>query len=728
MGAIMFALTTTWAGSPFSAVWYPDGKVNYWINDKGGKIDPSFAATVRSAMNYVLDYTPVEPTEVSTESESNLEVKTAAAAPECGGYTWKYWDETRSDSKKNLRFDPKCLPNVPSVLHEFGHALGFPHEFQRADRDSFCDVCFNTDPFNYSELGSIYWPDPYYILSQFDYASVMNDGYTGVDGCVSMFGEGTRNYDGVNNPLSIADINSLYRMYGKALGTNDQGDRFGVAVSAGDYDGDGYEDIVVANLQDEGLWLEFYRGVGTNDVLSDPPYLEVEHVRWEPWFKVHHDPYGLKVGRDELIALATGDFNGDGIDDLAVGQPGYNNSVGRVSVLFVNTLPSISGKDYAPWGHNSIESTVYIQPTDIHLYNFGFIMHHPYKEAPPRFGAALGAVHATGSLSHDDLVIGAPGSNPDFQTEAPASETSGAVIIIQGGDKYFTFDTHEFIWNPETAADATSHEFGSAITGIPGLCDARGGSEETYNDFIAIGAPGYHSNTGVVHLYGCATDISGALVTPALMSSIYGTTSGYHFGQALAGLRILLPGDIRQSYLAIGEPSYMGIGRVQLFKVDSTGTAALFNSFSPTPLLSDDNFGATLAVQQRPYALLRPDEAGFVTYLGIGMPGPEVPAREGEVFVWRPINPDGTANSSTPYEVRSTDARFGIALAPLRNVQWEGGFVVGAPDALTSPDNVPAGMASILENSFDGVDQVTWKTKQTDINQETGPDSPPSNL
>lgn len=43
----------------------------------------------------------------------------------------------------------------------------------------------------------------------------------------------------------------------------------------------------------------------------------------------------LPWGNESLgSSLATGDFNGDSVSDLAIGAPGYRNKVGRVNILY----------------------------------------------------------------------------------------------------------------------------------------------------------------------------------------------------------------------------------------------------------------------------------------------------------------------------------------------------------------------------------------------------------
>jgi hypothetical protein len=711
-----------YSAASFKAVWFPNGNIDYYIaDDAEGARD-----VITDTMVYMAEHTPLEIVEVSRSSDANLRFEATWVSPNGGGYTYGYWDEVRDDSNQKIRFDPNHLPGRTTIAHEFGHALGRPHEFQRDDRDNHVSVCFNVDPFNYSPLGSVYWPDPYYNLSPYDYASVMNEGYSSCVDPLPGANEQSRDYEGVENLLSVHDINGVYRMYGEALGANDDGDRFGVAVASGDYDDDGHKDVAVANVQQGGLWLSFYRGVGTDN--SE----DVTGLKWMPWFKVQHD--GDDVADDAQVTLATGDFNGDGIDDLAVGEPGYRGNVGRVSLLFVNSLRTDPNKDsfdndFAPWGRKGIQYRIDIDPEDVGFSTFG---------SWPRFGAALAAVRATnyrnddGDALYHDLAIGAPSAGGSFDAVDPVAK--GAFVIVKGrvdtSPADFSVGTYVKVWNPSS----TVVDFAAALAPVPGLCALSGQSSKYYNDYLAVGSPGYSGGNGSVRVYGCATSGTGSsLVTPALLQTYTNTNAGGRFGHALAGFRVYT--GSRNSYVAIGQPDYKGSdgkrsGRVVINRVTSSGTFVFVEDFVPSTHDGNDDFGWALAVQQRPYSDSITDEGGRETYIGIGMPGAKVDGvRAGKVYVWRPWNSDGSLHTSAhvieAYNPQaSTDTRFGASIATLRPLKDEGGFVAGAPEAITTEDDVEAGQVSTLQN---GAGSYDWETIRRNLNQETEGDKRASN-
>jgi Astacin (Peptidase family M12A) len=203
------------ASVSFTDVWYPNGNIHYYIQDDAE--DRNYDGTIKDVMDYMIDHTPLDIDQVFDEDDANLHFAvywglTDLAAD--GGMTNGYWDENHADDNKKIRFDPDNAPGRSTVTHEFGHALGRPHEFQREDRDDYVDVCFNLDPYNYSEVGSSYFPDPAVNLSPYDYGSIMNSGY---GSCVTAedsddtTGSRTYAYSGgsLTNLLSRHDINGI---------------------------------------------------------------------------------------------------------------------------------------------------------------------------------------------------------------------------------------------------------------------------------------------------------------------------------------------------------------------------------------------------------------------------------------------------------------------------------------------------------------------------------------
>jgi hypothetical protein len=103
-------------------------------------------------------------------------------------------------------------------------------------------------------------------------------------------------------------------------------DYFGAALAAGDFDGDGIDDLAIG-ARGEDLEASNHEDTGAVSVI---PGRLSEGVTGEPRQlrpAVPFDPAGLipdsPVGTPEHgSALATGDFDGNGFSDLAIGAPG----------------------------------------------------------------------------------------------------------------------------------------------------------------------------------------------------------------------------------------------------------------------------------------------------------------------------------------------------------------------------------------------------------------------
>lgn len=119
------------------------------------------------------------------------------------------------------------------------------------------------------------------------------------------------------------------------IGLAEAGDRFGAAVVAGDYDCDGLDDVAIGapgedldeTMVDTGA-VNVWFGDGDEQLIFSGSVLPSYYRRPHDWFGT---------------ALATGDFDGDGCDDLAIASPGADRSGGLDTGLVWVLRGSTSG-------------------------------------------------------------------------------------------------------------------------------------------------------------------------------------------------------------------------------------------------------------------------------------------------------------------------------------------------------------------------------------------------
>ncbi|MEB3233023.1 MAG: hypothetical protein VKJ64_18605, partial [Leptolyngbyaceae bacterium] len=131
------------------------------------------------------------------------------------------------------------------------------------------------------------------------------------------------------------------------LGTPEVGDRFGATLAAGDFDGDGFDDLAIgAPNEDSGIVTD----AGKVNILYGS-FSGLTSFGDQEIFDSGIESFDLFGS-----SLTTGDFDGDGFDDLAIGAPDEDLpggvDAGAVSVVY-GSFSGLNPADRQFWNQDS---------------------------------------------------------------------------------------------------------------------------------------------------------------------------------------------------------------------------------------------------------------------------------------------------------------------------------------------------------------------------------------
>jgi len=439
----------------------------------------------------------------------------------------------------------------------------------------------------------------------------------------------------------------IIRQGDESTGTRQNGDRFGDAVALGDFNGDGFGDLATGVPREKG----------TNPLVSVGAVTVSRGNKWGigwsgavalgPFDGGHLSDSSLNYRFGE--ALATGDFDNDGFDDLVVGAS--NSSSQRVFI------------------YRGSAAGLVTPPTAWKVTDFGVS-----GSATGGFGRTF-AVGKFNSDAFDDLVIGSPGHNG-----------SGALFVLRGSAAGLVFNAAGAVIGVGDLPSSLSAGcgFGSSL--------AVGNVAGFDRPDLIVGAPLHDepgkANVGAVVLIP-GTDAGSGLIPAAslrYLTSDIGLQlrAGSRLGQAVT------TGEFR------GDGGHMDFAASMMFgQVGETDSAIVWRGglFSPVfervidnPLGSAtvSNFGASLAAGDLDGD--GKDELAVGAPLAAGTNGGATLPASGVVYFFNggpsgPFPTPGTTLRASDFEdLPEASLEFGAVMTAGRTTsEFRDSFIIGSP-------------------------------------------------
>ncbi len=244
---------------------------------------------------------------------------------------------------------------------------------------------------------------------------------------------------GTQNGLSATGSQGWVQGLSGVLNTYEENDYFGKALVTGDFDGDRYADLAIGVPdEDNGSVVD----TGAVNVLygSASGLIATDNEIWFDSGSEEDDEFGR--------ALTTGDFNGDGFDELAVGIP-YEDLGSVVNAGAVDILYGSSGG------------------LDRRVSNDLWHQDRTGMEDGPEEGDLFGIALAAGDFDKDkyvDLAVGIRNEDVGTIVDTGAVHTlyGSASGISTTGNRFWHQDSQDI----EGVAETNDH-FGCALAAIP---------------------------------------------------------------------------------------------------------------------------------------------------------------------------------------------------------------------------------------------------------------------
>lgn len=298
------------------------------------------------------------------------------------------------------------------------------------------------------------------------------------------------------------------------------GDYYGQSVSsAGDVNGDGFDDIIVGAYEASSYTGKAYIYFGGNIINT---VADVIMTGEAPYSRFGH------------CVSSAGDVNGDGYDDVIVGAFSHNGFTGRAFIFF---------------GGSSMDNVADISMTGEGSYNFfgfsvasaGDVNGDGYCDAmigATGYGASAGKVYIYfGGLSMDnveDVTITGETYNNNFGVSVSHADFNidGFSDIVVGGSQYLSYTGRVYVYYGDDSmnTDADLIINGEAVGDYFGYSVSSTGdvNGDGFGD-IAVGAYDHAASTGRVYVY-----YGGSILNNVADLTFDGESPGDRFGQILS--------------------------------------------------------------------------------------------------------------------------------------------------------------------------------------------------